>query len=83
MSTTIRVLLGMIKAVDLHCTDCSAEAKRLCDRFQLDTKKKAIVITNIDEDTRIESNFVCSKKHRAFFKENIGNSFSFNVSFQK
>ncbi len=83
MSTTIRVLLGMIKAVDLHCTDCSAEAKRLCDRFQLDTKKKAIVITNIDEDTRIESNLVCSKKHRAFFKENIGNSFSFNVSFQK
>ena len=32
---------------------------------------------------RIESNFVCSEKHRAFFKEHIGNQFSFNVTFQK
>ncbi|MDU5261546.1 MAG: hypothetical protein E6176_03865 [Clostridium celatum] len=46
--------------------DCSAEAKSLCDRFLVDTKKKAIVITNIYEDTRIEFNFVCSEKHRAF-----------------
>lgn len=46
-------------------------------------KKRATVISNIYEDTKIESNFVCSEKHRAFFKEHIGNSFSFNVAFQK
>lgn len=48
-----------------------------------ETKKRATVISNIYEDTRIESNFVCSEKHRAFFKEHIGNGFSFNVAFQK
>lgn len=47
------------------------------------TKKKGTVILNIDEDTEIESDFVCSEKHRAFFKEHIGKSFSFNVAFQK
>ncbi len=31
----------------------------------------------------IEENFVCSEKHRAFFKEQVGKSFSFNVAFQK
>ena len=34
-------------------------------------------------DSIIEPDFVCSEKHRAFFKEQIGNSFSFNVAFQK
>lgn len=46
-------------------------------------KKKATVISDIYEDTKIEFEFVCSEKHRAFFKEHIGNSFSFNVAFQK
>lgn len=46
-------------------------------------KKKASAICDITEDTKIEDNFVCSEKHRAFFKEHIGNSFSFNVAFQK
>ncbi|MGN0537757.1 MAG: DUF6434 domain-containing protein [Acutalibacteraceae bacterium] len=46
-------------------------------------KKKETQIENIDEDTKIEENFVCSEKHRAFFKKHIGNSFSFNVLFQK
>lgn len=46
-------------------------------------KKKAIAISGIQEDTRIEPNFVCSEKHRVFFKEHIGGSFSFNVAFQK
>lgn len=46
-------------------------------------KKKAAVISNIKEDTKIEADFVCSERHRAFFKEHIGNSFSFNVAFQK
>lgn len=31
----------------------------------------------------IEDNFVCSENHRAFFKKEIGASFSFNVQFQK
>lgn len=39
--------------------------------------------TVITRESIIESNFVCSEKHRAFFKEEIGSSFSFNVLFQK
>lgn len=31
----------------------------------------------------IEPNIVCSEKHRTFFVEKIGKSFSFNVRFQK
>ncbi len=40
-------------------------------------------IGTITEATEIEENIVCSEKHRAFFKERIGKSFSFNVTFQK
>lgn len=46
-------------------------------------KKASIVVDIINEEMKIESNFKCSEKHRAFFKEKIGKSFSFNVSFQK
>lgn len=45
--------------------------------------KAAVVSPEICEDTKIAPNFVCSEQHRAFFKEHIGNSFSFNVAFQK
>lgn len=66
----------------------------LADRiaYFLDTGKvkqvelQRIKATNINEisvDTIIEKKFVCSEKHRAFFKEHIGSSFSFNVAFQK
>lgn len=34
-------------------------------------------------DSIIEENFVCTQKHRLFYREHIGNSFSFNVQFQK
>ena len=44
------------------------------------SRKEVGVIT---EQTIIEPDFVCSEKHRAFFKEKIGNSFSFPVAFQK
>lgn len=44
---------------------------------------KATNINEISVDTIIENNFVCSEKHRVFFKANIGESFSFNVTFQK
>lgn len=33
-------------------------------------------------ETIIEDHFVCSEKHRAFFKQAIGKNFSFNVQFQ-
>lgn len=46
-------------------------------------KRKTSNITNITNDTRIEADFICTEKHRAYFKEQIGNSFSFNVAFQK
>ncbi|MCI8364199.1 MAG: hypothetical protein HFG34_04530 [Eubacterium sp.] len=49
----------------------------------LAVKKKARPLSNITEKTKIEAAFVCSEKHRAFFKEHIGNGFSFNVAFQK
>lgn len=47
------------------------------------TRKKSTVISTISEDAKIETDFVCSEKHRAFFREHIGSSFSFNVAFQK
>jgi len=45
--------------------------------------KPTSYIETITADTLIENDFVCSEKHRAFFKRIIGNSFSFNISFQK
>lgn len=45
-------------------------------------KKRKSGITNISENSQIEENFVCSEINRAFFKEHIGKSFSFNVTFQ-
>jgi hypothetical protein len=44
---------------------------------------KPIFIGTINEESEIEANFVCSEKHRTFFKDKIGKSFSFNVAFQK
>ena len=46
-------------------------------------KKAAAAVGDITESTVIEANIVCSEKHRAFFREKIGKSFSFNVAFQK
>lgn len=46
-------------------------------------KRVTVTIDQISENSEIEANFKCSEKHRAFFKEKIGKSFSFNVSFQK
>lgn len=40
------------------------------------------VIDCIDLQTIIEQDFVCSEKHRAFFKKHLGKTFSFNVQFQ-
>ena len=46
-------------------------------------RKGTMNIGTITENTKIEPDIVCSEKYRAFFKEKIGKSFSFNVSFQK
>ena len=46
-------------------------------------KRAAPAAVELTEDTKIEENFVCSERHRAFFKEKIGKGFSFNVAFQK
>lgn len=55
------------------------------EKKKTETKKKikAIDIGTITEESKIEDNFVCSEKHRAFFKRKIGDSFSFPVTFQK
>ena len=46
-------------------------------------RKTALNVGTLTEDTVIEPNIVCSEKHRAFFREKIGKSFSFHVPFQK
>lgn len=51
--------------------------------YKIHTTKKTKMVDTITLNTIIEENFVCSEKHRAFYKEQIGNSFSFNVAFQK
>lgn len=54
--------------------------KRTCETHHI---RKNKIVDEITVDTIIEKNFVCSEKHRAFYKMQIGNSFSFNVAFQK
>ena len=46
-------------------------------------RKMLVQTVDIDLDAKIEPDFVCTEKHRAFFKEHIGAAFSFNVAFQK
>ena len=46
-------------------------------------EKKTCSPSKIELTTEIEPNFVCSEKHRAFFREQIGKSFTFRVAFQK
>ena len=46
-------------------------------------KKTANAVVEITEETVIESDIVCSEKHRSFFLDKIGKSFSFNVMSQK
>ena len=41
------------------------------------------IVSLITPESLIESDIVCSEKHRAFFRSKIGDSFSFNVAFQK
>lgn len=84
-------LIDFCRKNDLQTTGGKEELTERIAAF-LDTGKKTYKVhttrksTSIDEitlDTRIEENFVCSEKHRAFYKKEIGNTFSFNVAFQK
>lgn len=54
--------------------------KRLAAHKQ---QKKSVISGVIKKETVIEPNIVCSEKHRAFFKEQIGANFTFNIAFQK
>ena len=47
-------------AADLHRKDCTFEAKRLCDRFQLDTKKK---IEALSLGNRKKVSIICALQH--------------------
>ena len=51
--------------------------------YSATTRRTTSAVEEIEENTVIESNIVCSEKHRAFFIDMIGKSFSFNVQFQK
>ena len=47
------------------------------------TKRVSAKVASLSLDSLIEDDIVCSEVHRAFFKEQIGEKFSFNVAFQK
>lgn len=84
-------LIAFCRKNDLQTTGSKSELTERITEF-LDTGKRIYkahttkrnpMIDEITLDTIIEENFVCSEKHRAFYKEHIGKSFSFNVAFQK
>ena len=84
-------LVGFCKSNDIPATGSKTELTERIAYF-LDTGKVPEVtrnrrvsnkVTAITLDSLIEPDFVCSEVHRAFFKEQIGASFSFNVAFQK
>ena len=84
-------LVSFCKKYDLQMTGSKAELNERIANFlesgektyKKHSTKKPLVADEITLDTIIEDNFVCSEKHRLFYKNIIGNSFSFNVAFQK
>ena len=68
----------------IEITDRIARFLDTGERLPASTVKRGgAAPAEISEDTRIEEGFVCSERHRAFFKERIGKGFSFCVAFQK
>ena len=59
------------------------ETGKILHRTSGNAAKKAQIFSEISLDSVIEPGFICSEKHREFFKEHIGSSFSFTVPFQK
>lgn len=51
--------------------------------YKTHSTRRTQIVSEITLDTLIEANFVCSEKHRAFYKKEIGKNFSFPVTFQK
>ena len=84
-------LVSFCRAEKLSTTGGKQElTERIAHYLETGEKKRAIPankttidIGDITQNSIIENNFRCSEKHRAFFKETIGKSFSFNVIFQK
>lgn len=84
-------LIDFCRKNDLQTTGGKIELTDKISRF-LDTGEKirkshdsrrTKTADEITLDSIIEDNFICSEKHREFYKKEIGNSFSFNVLFQK
>ena len=84
-------LVKFCRKYDLQTTGSKQElTDRIAYFLETGKKKKSSSkriqtesIGEITEKTLIEANIVCSEKHRAFFKERIRKTFSFNVAFQK
>ena len=62
---------------------CFLETGRVPETPAAPKRRKAAVTGELTPETVIEEGFVCSEKHRAFFKSQLGDGFSFNVKFQK
>lgn len=85
-------LIQFCKNYDLQTTGSKIElTNRIAHYLKTGEKQKHISTphkqnsspTSITLDTLIEENFVCSQTHRAFYEQEIGKQFSFNVAFQK
>lgn len=47
------------------------------------SRKHSLKVDHIEKTMQIETDFVCTQVHRAFFEKHIGPGFSFTVAFQK
>lgn len=83
-------LVAYCKANDLQATGSKIELTERIYHFLLNGEKQTSNIKRAKAsfeatptlDSLIGEDFVCSEIKRAFFKEHIGKSFSFNVRFQ-
>ena len=84
-------LVEFCKKNNLQATGGKLELTERISKF-LDTgerstkshnSRRKLMQAEITLDSIIEENFVCSEKHREFYKNQIGKNFAFNVLFQK
>ncbi|MGL5352939.1 MAG: DUF6434 domain-containing protein [Clostridium sp.] len=84
-------LVTFCREVGLKCTGGKQDLTERIAYFldtgeklnSINTKRHKSDVGEITLQSIIEENFICSEKHRAFFKTVIGSKFSFNVVFQK